>query len=126
MLWISRENFLKAEEAFKALGLISRLPVSAAEVFAFREEYIANKNLKAWSFYNPANRAEIVDVILTEDLAKLKVKRVRLGRHLLPIISLKVPEDLLTMFKDKAARSGVAYQTQIKRLMAEWLGLTSF
>ena len=38
------------------------------------------------------------------------------------LISLKVPESLLEVFRAKAALSGVPYQTQIKRLMRDWLG----
>ena len=37
------------------------------------------------------------------------------------LISLKVPEPLLESFKTKAGLGGVPYQTQIKRLMKEWL-----
>lgn len=42
------------------------------------------------------------------------------------LISMKVPEPLLDAFKTKARLNGVAYQTQIKRLMSLWLeqGLT--
>lgn len=37
------------------------------------------------------------------------------------LISMKVPEALLRAFKLKARSRGVRYQTQIKRLMREWL-----
>ncbi len=37
------------------------------------------------------------------------------------LISMKVPEDLLDAFRAKAALRGVKYQTQIKRLMRDWL-----
>lgn len=37
------------------------------------------------------------------------------------LISMKVPEPLLGAFKIKARLSGIAYQTQIKRLMSHWL-----
>ncbi len=37
------------------------------------------------------------------------------------LISLKVPEDLLEAFKAKARLHDVPYQTQIKRLMTEWV-----
>ena len=37
------------------------------------------------------------------------------------LISLKVPENLLEAFKAKARLHDVPYQTQIKRLMTEWL-----
>ena len=38
------------------------------------------------------------------------------------LISLKVPEDLLEVFRAKAKLEGVAYQTLIKRLMRQWIG----
>jgi len=37
------------------------------------------------------------------------------------LISIKIPEHLLTAFKAKAALENVRYQTQIKRLMKNWL-----
>ena len=37
------------------------------------------------------------------------------------LISLKVPEELLEAFKAKARLHDVRYQTQIKRLMTEWV-----
>ena len=37
------------------------------------------------------------------------------------LISLKVPEDLLEAFKAKARLHEVPYQTEIKRLMKEWV-----
>lgn len=43
------------------------------------------------------------------------------GRSGSRLISLKVPEDLLEAFKAKARLHDVRYQTQIKRLMAEWV-----
>jgi predicted DNA binding CopG/RHH family protein len=43
------------------------------------------------------------------------------GRAKSKLISLKVPEDLLTVFKAEAARHGTPYQTQIKALMRAWV-----
>ena len=37
------------------------------------------------------------------------------------LISMKVPENLLEAFKHKSKLTGVAYQTQIKKLMKQWL-----
>lgn len=37
------------------------------------------------------------------------------------LISIRVPERLLAAFRKKATFRGTAYQTQIKRLMEEWL-----
>ncbi|HEY6552058.1 MAG TPA: hypothetical protein VI669_01810 [Vicinamibacteria bacterium] len=40
------------------------------------------------------------------------------------LISMRVAEPLLEAFKTKAKLSGVAYQTQIKRLMETWLNIS--
>jgi len=37
------------------------------------------------------------------------------------LISLKVEENMLNAFKQKAEISNIKYQTQIKKLMYEWL-----
>jgi len=37
------------------------------------------------------------------------------------LISIKVPENLLNIFKTRAKLAGVPYQTQIKTLMKEWV-----
>jgi predicted DNA binding CopG/RHH family protein len=37
------------------------------------------------------------------------------------LISLKIPEALLEAFRARAEAEGVPYQTQIKRLMKQWL-----
>ena len=39
------------------------------------------------------------------------------------LISLKVPRDLLEAFRRRCDLAGVRYQTQIKRLMRDWLGV---
>lgn len=37
------------------------------------------------------------------------------------LISLKVPEDMLALFRARCEIEGLKYQTQIKALMAAWL-----
>ena len=49
----TEEDFEKCERALRGLGFQPRLPVTAKEVFQFRKEYIAKRNLIAWSFVNP-------------------------------------------------------------------------
>ncbi len=39
------------------------------------------------------------------------------------VISIKIPEDLLEAFRAKAKLNEIPYQTQIKKLMMQWLGL---
>ena len=69
-------------------------------MFDFREEYIRNRNLIAWSFVNPGDPTEIVDIILTEDLESMQVDRVPLGRLRLPVVAVA---DLIRM-KERSGR----------------------
>lgn len=87
-------DFRRTERALNALGLQSRLPVTAVEVFRFREEYIRNRSLIAWTFVNPARPSEIVDVILTEDLAGMVVKKMKIQGQIVRIASIA---DLIRM-----------------------------
>ena len=65
-----------AERALAEMGLVSRLPVGAADVFQFRDEYVRNRNLVAWNFYNPGNLTEQVDIVITYDLKGKKRHRI--------------------------------------------------
>ncbi|HZN03822.1 MAG TPA: hypothetical protein VFD06_09585 [Candidatus Polarisedimenticolia bacterium] len=87
-------DFRKTETLFLDLGLRPRLPVAASEVFQFREEYIRNRNMRAWTFVNPARPSEIVDVILTEDLAHMKTRRIAVRGGILRVASIA---DLIRM-----------------------------
>jgi len=78
----------KAEEAMKEIGLVSRLPVSAREIFQFREEYINNRNLVAWNFYNPADASQQVDIIITYDLKGKGLQRLDTRSGTLQILGL--------------------------------------
>jgi hypothetical protein len=43
------------------------------------------------------------------------------GRSQSKLISIKIPENLLSAFKVRASLAGMPYQTQIKVLMKAWL-----
>ena len=91
------KDFRGAEKVFHGLGLQSRLPVTASEVFRFREEYLRNRNLRGWTFVNPARPSEIVDVILGEDLSLMKVERKKVQAHVLKVVSMS---DLMRMKRE--------------------------
>ncbi len=97
---MTEKNFVAVENALKGLGLLPKLPVSAIEVFRFRDEYIRNRNLVAWSFANVSKPSEIVDIIVTQDLEKLKVVKMSIGDLKIPVISI---DDLIKM-KTSSAR----------------------
>jgi len=46
----SLENLKLVELSLSEIGLSSKLPISAEDVFKFREQYIKEKNLIGWSF----------------------------------------------------------------------------
>jgi len=83
-----------AERALVDIGLVSRLPVSAADVFQFRDEYVQNRNLIGWNFYNPDNPVEQVDIVITYDLKGRKLDSVTTHDGKVPILGRK---DLIEM-----------------------------
>lgn len=90
------KNIENLEQVLKALGLISRLPISHKEVSSFREEYIAKRNLVAWNFYSPKDPTKIVDVVLTHDLNKMKTVKKRIAKKEIIVVSV---DDLIAMKK---------------------------
>jgi hypothetical protein len=51
-------------QALGECGLVSRSPIGAQDVYHFRDEYIRNRNLIAWNFYNPQAQAQQVDLLI--------------------------------------------------------------
>lgn len=90
----TKQTLVRAEAALNGLGLVSRLPISAEDVFAFRDEYVQKRNLIAWNFYNPDDPVEQVDVIINYDLAAKRTKRIALSSGSVEILSLA---DLIAM-----------------------------
>lgn len=90
----NRKSLTAAEQALSDIGLVSRLPVTAGEVFEFRDEYVRNRNLTAWNFYNPDDLSEQVDIIITYDLKGKRTERIDLESGAIRILSLK---DLIEM-----------------------------
>ena len=90
----TEKGFIAVEAALKNLGFLPRLPVTAKEIFYFKKEYIQKRNLIAWSFYNPVNPVEVIDIILTHDLSALKSTPKNLNHLKLHVVAI---EDLIKM-----------------------------
>ncbi len=90
----SLKSLQGAEQALANIDLVSRLPVSAEDIFQFRDEYVENRNLIAWNFYNLNNPAEQVDIVITYDLKGRRSQRVETVDGPLRILSRK---DLIAM-----------------------------
>ena len=93
--WTERD-LVRTEMALKSIGLVSRLPVQAIDVFNYRDEYIENRNLIAWNFYNPDNLAEQLDIVINFDAKGLKRIKKKLPNGIVPILNIK---DLIRMKK---------------------------
>lgn len=92
----NKTNLLNAEKALNSIGLISRLPINAEDVFNFRDEYIEKRNLIAWSFYNPAKNEEQIDLLINFDLGRKKVITAELEDATIHYLNKK---DLIAMKK---------------------------
>ena len=90
-----REALVAAESALLSLGLVSRLPIDANDVFDFRDEYISKRNLIAWNFYHPKDASQQVDIIINTDLViadRVSLETPNTTIHLLnkkPLIEMK-------------------------------------
>ncbi len=96
----NEKNLLGAENILKSCGLISRLPINAKDIFTFRDEYIENRNLIAWNFYNPKAQNEQVDLLINFDLGRKKTTIKKISNSELHVLNVK---DLIKM-KRKAGR----------------------
>ncbi len=85
----SFKNLRDTENVFKQMGLVSLIPVTAETLFHFREEYIQNRNLIAWNFYDPSNPLNQVDVIINYDLKSAdNTKTIKTAQGAIQILSL--------------------------------------
>ena len=109
----NKKNLVLAEQCFIDNGLISRLPISANDVFEFRDEYINNRNLIAWNFYNPKALSEQVDLLINFDLARKKTETV-----VTPFTELKVLNltDLIKMKKESGREKDLIDIKNLKEL----------
>lgn len=83
-----RQVVESAEAALRKLGLVSQLPITAADVFAHRDEYVQQRHLTAWNFHNPSAPMEQVDIIITYDLADQQVDRIALADGAAAVLSV--------------------------------------
>ena len=78
------------------MGLVSLIPVNASNLFHFRDEYMRERHLIAWQFYDPKNPLNRVDIIITYDLKNAHTKTVKTSLGGVKVLSR---EDLIAMKK---------------------------
>lgn len=85
----SLKNLQNTENALKGMGLVSLIPITAETVFHFRDEYIQNRNLIAWNFYDPSNPLNQVDIVINYDLKGVhNTKKIESSLGTIQILSL--------------------------------------
>jgi predicted DNA binding CopG/RHH family protein len=77
-------------------------------------QYFSDEYLEQCRSISPA---EIVEFLENFRLLQAQAHGNKIKSRL---ISIKVPENLLHVFKFRAQTEGIPYQTQIKKLMQEW------
>lgn len=97
---LGEENLKKLIAGFGALGFMPRVPV-LPEAFAVkenRERWIKEKGMQAFTFINPKNPFENVDILITSPIAFGEAYRrkrfFRSGKVKIPTVS---PQDLIRM-----------------------------
>jgi hypothetical protein len=101
---LNQRSFRQTEKALNSIGLKSKLPIIADDVFNFREEYIEKRSLVAWSFTNPDNPLEIVDIIITEDAKQIKSVVKTFNGTRIKVIAI---DDLIKMKKKSARKQDI-------------------
>ena len=89
-------NLKKIEKLLNEMNLISKLPIDAVSLYKFRDEYINNRNLLAWNFYNPDDPTSQIDILIIHDTSEFKSEKFRVGDLEVKVISKK---DLIVMKK---------------------------
>jgi hypothetical protein len=86
---LTESDYVGCESALKSLGLRPKLPVSGQDVFRFRKEYMEERNLRAWSFYDPKDPTRLVDIIITYGKRTIPVKILNLSGKKVPVLAKK-------------------------------------
>ena len=97
----SEPSYVAAERALNGLGLRCHLPVGASEVFRFRQEYLDNRNLVAWSFVDPNDPTRLVDIVLTFARESLPTTPMSVAGETIPVLE----KSALIAMKERAGRA---------------------
>ena len=86
----TRQTVVDAEAALRGVGLESRIPVTAGDVFDLRDyarEYARERHLIAWNFFDPEAPMAEVDIVINYDLAGKNAADIRLSSGLVRVLS---------------------------------------
>lgn len=103
----------QTEKVLKEMGMESRLPVCADDVFQFRDEYITNRNLVAWNFYNPEDTSQLIDIIITYDLKGKERRRLHTAAGPIHVLQLR---ELIRMKRESGRPQDIEDADALERL----------
>jgi hypothetical protein len=119
IVWLDKKNILSFINLMSELGLLPRVPVSPLD-FAEetkRQEWIDQKGMLVFTFYNPSNPFEIVDVFAKEPFPFERMWKdrteVKAFGVLLPVVSKK---DLIAMKENTGRDRDVFDVEQLKKI----------
>lgn len=97
---MDKDNIIKFVHAMKGMGYVPRVPVNP-ELLADKNtvnDWVNNKNMKAFSFYNEKRTFEAVDIVIVQPLDFNKAYENRVIKKINNIdVSVVSLEDLTTM-----------------------------
>ena len=110
ILDLNRENLLRFLEVMKDLGYRPRLPVDASELLDEhkRNDWITNRNLLAFTFFNQQKQFEEVDVLLEASKDSALIERcesIQVGDLSIHLISV---DDLIELKRSAARQQDIA------------------
>lgn len=111
---LNRRSFQQADKAMRSIHLLPRLPVEPDEVFSFREEYIQNRNMIAWTFVNPDNPLEMVNILITEDVGNIKTVTKKVYDFSLKLAAIS---DLIAIKKKAGRQQDIEDIKALKKLL---------
>ncbi|MEI8366656.1 MAG: hypothetical protein WCF65_09605 [Parachlamydiaceae bacterium] len=90
------KNLEHIEKALKKMGLVSLLPIDSNSLFHFRDEYMKERNMIAWNFYDPRNPVHQIDIIINYDLRNGHIKTITTPSGKVKVLAR---QDLIAMKK---------------------------
>ena len=109
----TKDTLTQAEAALNGIGLVSRLPIRAEDMFEFRDEYVRKRHLIAWNFHNPDDPLEQVDIVITYDLGTKRTKRIELQSGPIEVLPVR---DLIAMKRESGREQDIEDVRALERL----------
>jgi hypothetical protein len=114
ILDLEEKNFNLCESILKSMGFESKIPVDANMILRNRDFFIQEKNLIAWSFYNPKNPSEIIDILIHKDLADMNSTTMRHADIELIVIA---KQDLIDMKRESGRPQDIEDVKALEKLI---------